>query len=584
MNECEENKGLIRCVMQKVKKLLREFGVPEAPIDGIQYGRQDGEWTEITGGSGGVQSVTGDLVDNTDSNNPIINTPNLQQVGDVDEFVWIDAGGNNIASVGSALGGLDAVSFAATDDTALVQKSGSILASSTGFRTESTIDDTSKIAIAGQAVIGKALNFKVDNTLPSGDYTLAVKESTFITKTKAEIDDIITAGLLDPNDGLIPGTMYEITNVHPSLYTGNITVRGRVNKIEYATGSGYVDGVYLNVPVDGGSGTGLFADVVVSGGIVDDIDVSSNTLSMNYLVGDILTINNIHLGGSGAGFEGTLTFSNISDISNGTTIYLKALTPTTLEKNGHGLFWTPKYQAINGYNIWDLGMTTPTVGDKTIWGGYSWTNVNGLVGLAIDVLTLNSEWSKDIYSLTDYNKVINPIKYDYDNDWVYFRSNTEGIEVEYTKADQLRTIDNISLEFSSISTIQWGNVVFDFFGSLNNKIQNSYVEDVNFMGEINSGNLYNIACLIYNNFYPVTSRLENSVYINTTLANSILVGNSSIRSCTFESNSYIDGITILSTMLFNLEFPKTIYKRPDGTNKIRYYNDSNVLVIADITD
>ena len=27
-------------------------GIPEAPVDGKQYGRQDAEWTEVTGGGG----------------------------------------------------------------------------------------------------------------------------------------------------------------------------------------------------------------------------------------------------------------------------------------------------------------------------------------------------------------------------------------------------------------------------------------------------------------------------------------------------------------------------------------------------
>ena len=30
------------------------------------------------------------------------------------------------------------------------------------------------------------------------------------------------------------------------------------------------------------------------------------------------------------------------------------------------------------------------IGDKVIWGGYSWTNVNGNVGASVDVLNLNA--------------------------------------------------------------------------------------------------------------------------------------------------------------------------------------------------
>ena len=37
------------------------------------------------------------------------------------------------------------------------------------------------------------------------------------------------------------------------------------------------------------------------------------------------------------------------------------------------------------------------MGDKVIWGGYSWTNVNGNVGASVDVLNLDAEWTKNVY-------------------------------------------------------------------------------------------------------------------------------------------------------------------------------------------
>ena len=42
------------------------------------------------------------------------------------------------------------------------------------------------------------------------------------------------------------------------------------------------------------------------------------------------------------------------------------------------------------------------IGDKVIWGGYSWTNVNGNVGASVDVLNLNAEWTKNVYDTTNY--------------------------------------------------------------------------------------------------------------------------------------------------------------------------------------
>ena len=42
------------------------------------------------------------------------------------------------------------------------------------------------------------------------------------------------------------------------------------------------------------------------------------------------------------------------------------------------------------------GFVSPSygIGDKVIWGGYSWTNVNGNIGASVDVLNLNAEWTR----------------------------------------------------------------------------------------------------------------------------------------------------------------------------------------------
>ena len=45
----------------------------DAPSDGNQYARQDGTQTEVSTTSGGVLTVSGDGVDNTDPQNPILN-------------------------------------------------------------------------------------------------------------------------------------------------------------------------------------------------------------------------------------------------------------------------------------------------------------------------------------------------------------------------------------------------------------------------------------------------------------------------------------------------------------------------------
>lgn len=63
-------------------------------------------------------------------------------------------------------------------------------------------------------------------------------------------------------------------------------------------GSGYVDGTYQFVPVGGGSGTGATATVTVTGGVVTAFVVRNQ--GTNYAVGDVLTVDNTHLGGTGS--------------------------------------------------------------------------------------------------------------------------------------------------------------------------------------------------------------------------------------------------------------------------------------------
>lgn len=62
-------------------------------------------------------------------------------------------------------------------------------------------------------------------------------------------------------------------------------------------GSGYTDGTYAFVPVSGGLGSGATATVTVVGGVVTSFVVESQGL--NYKAGDVITVDNSYLGGTG---------------------------------------------------------------------------------------------------------------------------------------------------------------------------------------------------------------------------------------------------------------------------------------------
>ena len=70
-------------------------------------------------------------------------------------------------------------------------------------------------------------------------------------------------------------------------------------------GSGYTNGTYQDVPLTGGTtGSGLTADITVSGGAVTAVtDINASTLE-EYQIGDILSASDSNLGsGGGSGFE-----------------------------------------------------------------------------------------------------------------------------------------------------------------------------------------------------------------------------------------------------------------------------------------
>jgi hypothetical protein len=72
-----------------------------------------------------------------------------------------------------------------------------------------------------------------------------------------------------------------------------------------AGGSGYANGTYHNVPLTGGSGGGVVADIVVSGGAVNSVEVVYPGGS--FVVGDMLSCRSTNLGGRGSGFSVPVT-------------------------------------------------------------------------------------------------------------------------------------------------------------------------------------------------------------------------------------------------------------------------------------
>jgi hypothetical protein len=91
-----------------------------------------------------------------------------------------------------------------------------------------------------------------------------------------------------------------------------LTIKAAINDINAdistsikTAGSGYADANYTNVPLTGGTtGSGLQADITVSGGAVTACTVTSTSTLEEYQIGDVLSASDSNLGGGGgSGFE-----------------------------------------------------------------------------------------------------------------------------------------------------------------------------------------------------------------------------------------------------------------------------------------
>jgi hypothetical protein len=112
----------------------------------------------------------------------------------------------------------------------------------------------------------------------------------------------------------IPLTNYLIQTFTVLAYSDPLLNLGTI-----VGGSGYVDGVYQNVPYTGGTGVGGYGTFTVIGGVV--VGVMTTIIgTTEYVIGDILSADPTNLGGTGSGVQVTvagyqptpLSYANIS--------------------------------------------------------------------------------------------------------------------------------------------------------------------------------------------------------------------------------------------------------------------------------
>ena len=387
----------------------------------------------------------------------------------------------------------------------------------------------------------------------------------FITKTKAEIDALIST------NALVKGATYKITGVHPTLYDDGTTSGTTI----------ILKAISENVLET--QGTGIFYNPKYNQSI-DGFGIWDNKMygTFSTIVGTFDYTN-----------KETITADNSATgilLADGMIQFISGDWSTAISITGD----------VSGAtaNVADFVSPSYAINDKVIWGGYSWTNVNGNIGASTDVLNLNSEWTKDFYDTTNYNIAYDLIEYDYTNDWISRRYElASNVDVKITKSNFDLLVDNYGLIYSSISVQQFGNPL-DFStgkGILNKFIDNGYDESINFLGSYQ----YNLTFGQYSYQYNLTFG-QSSNQINLTFGQSsyqwdltfgqgsqlnydlqTLLSNMSFVN--FRTKSVIIPILTAATYIFDGNI-KEVYQRPDGTLKLTFINNIDILQIQLITD
>ena len=100
-----------------------------------------------------------------------------------------------------------------------------------------------------------------------------------------------------------PDQSYD-SELHYFYYPESI-VQGQVNTLNAPiTGAGYPNGIYYNVPLSGGTGSGLTAEIIVTQNGVSSVIITDP--GVLYTSSDILTADSYYIGGTGTGFSITV--------------------------------------------------------------------------------------------------------------------------------------------------------------------------------------------------------------------------------------------------------------------------------------
>lgn len=201
--------------------------------------------------------------------------------------------------------------------------------------------------LTGTITIGDYI-FDVSGTIPQGSKITAVnmgvnpRTFTVTFPTASTVPSTTIAQLKFFTPAVETGTVRSVITAADSLSQGVFSeqrsgVLATVNNLGLTGGSGYVPGIYQRVPLTNvsGSGTSGLADIIVgSSGAVTDVDLVFG--GTGYAAGNVLSASNSNLGGTGSGFQITVTSAETRvyvDITGGQLFVATSTAPDFAEDN-----------------------------------------------------------------------------------------------------------------------------------------------------------------------------------------------------------------------------------------------------------
>lgn len=171
----------------------------------------------------------------------------------------------------------------------------------------------------GDYVFGGGL--PLGSTITTYDSTARTFTVTFPTNSSVSATTTATLTFITPVT--TTGTVRSVVTAVNNHAQGEVTelrvgVLTSVNNSNIVGGSSYVSNTYTNVPLvaSTGVGTGATADITVTMGVVTTVDLILG--GTGYVAGDVLTVTNSYLGGTGSGFT-------VTALSNETRLYVNLI-------------------------------------------------------------------------------------------------------------------------------------------------------------------------------------------------------------------------------------------------------------------